>query len=611
MRLSVRFQRSLLMSLIAAGGFCASVAHAQSPFLQTNLVSDIPGLAAVTDAKLQNPWGISQSVTNPYFWVSDQKTNLATLYTVTNTGVSKFILQVTIPTTANGPQGPTGQVSNSTAGFMVSGSPAEFIFANLNGTISAWNASAGTAAQIEVTTAGAVYTGLAIGGNSSGPLLYAANGAQNRVDVFDGSFAPVNLGPNAFQDTDSRLAGLAPFNVQNIGGDIYVTYAVPSHANQITVPEGSGAVAKFDQNGNLLQTLIAGGKLASPWGLAVAPAGFDGFAGDLLVGNFSYFASEINAFNLASGAFIGTIPINAGSGNSPGGLWALSFGNGSNGSDPNTLYLSAGINLEADGLLASIKAVSGPSSFNAAVLPASRSVQLGNSATAFATIINSGMTAATGCGIAPTTTVPASLVFQTTDPTTNALTGTANTPANIAAGASQSFVIAFTPTSAFSPTNVAFNFGCANANPAPSIIGVNTLNLSASASPVPDIVALAASGDPGFVDIPGATGTGDFAVATVNLGSAATITAAANTGTANLPVTLTLCQTNSSSGACVAAPAPAVTTSIAANATPTFGIFVTGSAAVANSPGVNRVFVTFIDSAGLLRGETSVAVRTQ
>ena len=246
----------------------------------------------------------------------------------------------------------------------------------------------------------------------------------------------------------------------------------------------------------------------------------------------------------------------------------------------------------------------------AAVLPLSRSVQVGATATAFATIIDAGPGDASTCTIAPAIGIPASFVFQTTDPATNALTGTANTPANIPQGNAQTFVIALTPTASFAPTDVAFTFGCANANPAPSLTGINTLNLSASTSPVPDIVALAASGDPGYVDIPGTKGTGDFAVATVNLGSAAQITAAANTGMANLPVTLTLCQTNPTSGACLGNPSPNVTTTIAANATPTFAIFVAGSATVADSPGVNRVFVTFTDSNGILRGETSVAVRT-
>jgi hypothetical protein len=270
-------------------------------------------------------------------------------------------------------------------------------------------------------------------------------------------------------------------------------------------------------------------------------------------------------------------------------------------SDPNDLFA----------LLELPRNLATPSSLEAAILPGSRSVQAGATATVFATIVNAGPTAAFACGPALATTIPAAFIYQTTDPTTNALTGTANTPANIAAGQAQSFVIALTPTTAFAPTVVNFTFGCGNANPAPSIVGVNTLSLSASTSPVPDIVALAASGDPGYVDIPGSTGTGAFAVATVNLGSDATITAAANTGAANLPVTLTLCQTNPSTGACLAPPTPTVTTGIQPNATPTFGIFVTGSAVVADIPGINRVFVTFTDSAGILRGETSVAVRSQ
>jgi YVTN family beta-propeller protein len=247
----------------------------------------------------------------------------------------------------------------------------------------------------------------------------------------------------------------------------------------------------------------------------------------------------------------------------------------------------------------------------AAVLPGSRSVEIGDTATAFATVINSGPGTATACGIAPATSVPANFAFQTTDPSTNALTGTPNTPVDIAQGAAQSFVIALTPTAAFPPTDIVFNFGCTNASPVLTIAGVNTLNLSGSATPVPDIVALAASGDPGYVDIPGATGTGDFAVATVNLGIAAAITASADTGTDNLPVSLALCQTDPTSGVCLATPTATVTTAIAANATPTFGIFVTGSAAVPDSPGANRVFVRFRDSGGTLRGETSVAVRTQ
>jgi virginiamycin B lyase len=247
----------------------------------------------------------------------------------------------------------------------------------------------------------------------------------------------------------------------------------------------------------------------------------------------------------------------------------------------------------------------------AAVLPLSRSIEVGATATAFATIINGGPGDASFCSIAPASSVPATFLFQSTDPMTNALTRTPNTLVNIANGSLATFVIAFTPTVAFAPVNIVFTFTCANANPAPNAPGINTLELSASSSPVPDIVALAASGDPGYVDLPGPTGTGDFAVATVNLGSGAQIAVSADTGAASLPVRLLVCPTDPTSGNCLETPAPSLTTTVAANATPTFGIFVTGSASVADMPGVNRVFVTFTDSNGVLRGETSVAVRTQ
>jgi len=241
--------------------------------------------------------------------------------------------------------------------------PATFIFANLNGTISAWSSFAPNppVAQVQVTTPGAVYTGLAIGSNGSGPVLYAANGAQNRIDVFNGSFAPVNLGPNAFVTHDPRLTGLVPFNVQNIGGNIYVTYALPGRAAQISAPEGMGAVAVFDTSGRVIQTLIAGSKLASPWGIAQAPASFGGFGGDLLVGNFSFAISEINAFDPLTGAFVGTITDKDGNPIINSGLWAITFGNGGNGGDPNTLFFAAGINGEADGLFGSLDPVPEPS----------------------------------------------------------------------------------------------------------------------------------------------------------------------------------------------------------------------------------------------------------
>ncbi|MGA2702244.1 MAG: TIGR03118 family protein [Isosphaeraceae bacterium] len=335
-----------------------------NPYLQTNLVSDVPGLAQVTDSSLVNPWGVSFSAISP-FWVSNQGTNTSTLYAVTPTGISKLGLTVSIPTTASGPQGPTGQVNNSTSSFLVNGKPAEFIFANLNGTISAWNG--GTTAQVEWTTPGASYTGLAIATNTAGSFLYAADGAQDRIDVFNGTFTPQNLGPNAF--VDPKLpTGFVPFNVQLINGDLFVTYATAGHANQTGAHAGQGAVAAFTTGGRFLSQLITGGVLASPWGITLAPAGFGEFSGDLLVGNFAFGDSDINAFDPSTGAFRGTLTDATGHTIFNPGLWTLTFGNGVKGGDPNTLYFTAGIDAEKHGLFGSIQAVP-PLSATAPIVP--------------------------------------------------------------------------------------------------------------------------------------------------------------------------------------------------------------------------------------------------
>jgi hypothetical protein len=248
----------------------------------------------------------------------------------------------------------------------------------------------------------------------------------------------------------------------------------------------------------------------------------------------------------------------------------------------------------------------------AAVLPSSRSVQVNTPAAAFATVINAGQAMATSCSIAPLTNVPASFVFQTTDPATNQVIGFPNTPANIAAGVAQSFVFAITPTAPIAPTEVEFSFDCENTDPAPINVGLNTLLLSASSTPVPDIVALAATlSNDGIVNIAGTNGTGAFAVATVNVGASTSITASADTGSAALPLIINLCQTDPATGACISGIGPTVTTTINANATPTFGIFVQGNGNIPFDPAANRIFVRFEDGGGVTRGSTSVAVRTQ
>jgi hypothetical protein len=249
----------------------------------------------------------------------------------------------------------------------------------------------------------------------------------------------------------------------------------------------------------------------------------------------------------------------------------------------------------------------------AAVLPASRSVKVGVTATAFATIINTGAATAPACFIAvANTSLPLTAIYQTTNPTTNALTGPPSAPVDIPAGGSQSFVIALTPSAVLLPTNITLVFGCANTGSAPSYTGLNTLLLSASTNATPDVVALAAtSTNDGILHVSGPTGSGAFATATVNVGAAGSITASAKTGATNLPLTLNICQTNPASGQCLQTPAPTVTVTIAANATPTFSIFATASGAIPLDPANSRIFVTFSDTGGTVRGETSVAVQTQ
>jgi hypothetical protein len=246
----------------------------------------------------------------------------------------------------------------------------------------------------------------------------------------------------------------------------------------------------------------------------------------------------------------------------------------------------------------------------AAILPSSRSVQVGGTATAFATILNGGGTTATDCAISPAMAVPATFIYQTTDPSTNTLTGSPNTPASIPAGEGQSFLIAFTMGSAFGPTDVTFTFSCSNVSAARVISGVNTMLLSASSSPAPDVIMIAAtSPNDGIVRI--ANGLGALAVATSNVGASGNITISADTGAVSLPISLSVCQTNPSTGACFSAPQSSVTTFIGARATPTFSVFVNGFGNVPFNAAVNRVFIRAKDLGGVTRGATSVAVRTQ
>ncbi len=331
----------------------------RNAYSQDNLISDGAVPADVTDPNLKNSWGLAESTTGPW-WIADQASNVATVYSDTSAGISKLPLTVSIPTTSSGPQGPTGEVYNPTQSFvMADGQPARFLFANLNGTISAWNSGAGTTAQVEATTSGAVYTGLAIGSNAQGNFLYAADNSKGTIDVFDSSFKPVTPGTDGFGTfTDPLLPSdlkLVPFNVQNINGELYVTYAPVGHLAQTSATPGEGAVAIFDTSGHFIRQLIVGGPLASPWGIVLAPPTFGPFGGALLVGNFAYNHSSINAFDPVTGKFLGTLTGPDGKPLLNPGLWALAFGNGGQGGDTDSLYFTAGINDEKDGLFGEIE----------------------------------------------------------------------------------------------------------------------------------------------------------------------------------------------------------------------------------------------------------------
>jgi len=331
----------------------ANLAGALPTYQEQKLVSDIPGFADYLDTSLKNPWGISSSSTSP-LWISDNRTGVATLY---NGSGQPQSLVVTVPPPAGGtpPSAPTGQVFNGGIGFEVSpGRPARFIFATEDGTISGWNPAASpTTAILKVDNSGsgAVYTGLAIGNNGAGDFLYAANFNSGAINVFDTNFAPTTL---AGSFTDPTLpSGYAPFNIQNLGGKLYVTYA-----DDVPGP-GKGFVDVFDLNGNLMLRLISDASLNSPWGLALAPGNFGEFSNDLLVGNFG--DGKINAFDPMTGIFHGTMLDINGDPIVIEGLWGLKFGNGGNGGDSDTLYFTAGIPgdgaVEDHGLFGSLKPV--------------------------------------------------------------------------------------------------------------------------------------------------------------------------------------------------------------------------------------------------------------
>jgi uncharacterized protein (TIGR03118 family) len=343
----------------AAASLMVCVSATATSFYQTNIVSSIPGLAAVTDPNLKNPWGVSFSNTSP-FWVSNQVTNTTTIYTDTG---SSPLAAVSIPTTAGGPQGPTGQVFNASTAFEVApGQPAFFLFSTLSGEIAGWNPNVSPTSAVApfVATDGAVYTGLAIGSTGSANFLYAADFANGKIDVLNSSFQKTTLA-GSFVDPNLP-AGYVPYNIQNVDEQLFVSYSLvdPVTHTALEAPN-QGIVSIFDKNGNFVQRLVTETNVSAPWGFAVAPDTWGSLAGALLVGNEG--DGTISGFNRMTGAFIGRVSDSNGNPLVNEGLWGLAFRSETSGFDPNKLYFAAGIEEEEQGLFGSIQAVPEPGTF--------------------------------------------------------------------------------------------------------------------------------------------------------------------------------------------------------------------------------------------------------
>jgi uncharacterized protein (TIGR03118 family) len=338
-----------------------------SAYRQKNLVSDVPGLAPVLDPLLVNPWGISKTASSP-FWVANNGTSTTQLLRGDVSG-APFVLNAS-PQTVTIPGGlPTGTVaSNVATEFVLPGAcaaapcGANFLFASITGNITGWDpnapAAGSTTAVIAASHPGHVYTGLALANNGSNHL-YAADFANGTIDVYDTNFALQP--PASFPFADPTIPTTAgntyhPFNIEAIGGSLYVMYAKVGVDGRDQEGVGNGFVRRFNTNGVRDLTFgINNGALNSPWGATIAPASFGIFGGALLIGNFGEGNPSIHAYNPTTGAFLGTLQDESGNGIVIDELWALTFGNGGAGGDVNTLYFSAGVGEEEHGLFGSLK----------------------------------------------------------------------------------------------------------------------------------------------------------------------------------------------------------------------------------------------------------------
>jgi uncharacterized protein (TIGR03118 family) len=305
-----------------------SAAMAQS-YQVVNLVSNLKNRAKTLDPLLANPWGLVYAPGSP-FWISDEASGWSTLYDGSG---NKESLQVVIPPASGTGWGtPTGIVYNGSSEFQIDSWTSIFIFATLDGTISGWSTFNPTAALIGATNPGASYTGLAITSYTSGNFLFAADAANNKVDIYDGTFTLVG------SFTDSTVpAGFAPFGIQDIGGQVYVAYAATNGGP-------GGYIDIFTESGSFVKRFAQGARFNQPWGLAVAPSNFGPLSGTLLITNNSS-GGIINGFNLDTGKFVDAIKNSSGEAIHLNGIWGIEFGGGtSNNGNTNQLYFTAGPN---------------------------------------------------------------------------------------------------------------------------------------------------------------------------------------------------------------------------------------------------------------------------
>jgi len=350
---SWKFMGMLLLLVVSV----ASLASAAS-YKATVLTADQSGIAPNTDPNMVNPWGISYSPTGD-FWFSDNATGLSTLYN--STGVPQsLVVTIPPPTGSTATSAPTGTVFNGTTGFVVTSGgksgAASFLFDTEDGTISGWSASVNINAAIlavDNSASGAIYKGMELATNGTSTFLYVTNFFAAKVEVYDNHYNPVTLSGSF---TDPHLpSGFAPYNIRNIGGQLFVTFAKQDADKKDSKSgPGLGLVDIFDLNGNFVKRFASQGKLNAPWGLAQAPSNFGKFSSMILVGNFG--DGHITAYDPSTGAAKGQLSTSAGTPIAIPGLWAIMFGNGGQGGSTNLLYFTAGPAGETHGRFGSIQA---------------------------------------------------------------------------------------------------------------------------------------------------------------------------------------------------------------------------------------------------------------